>query len=159
MGKYCLWPATGRWFKSYHYSLIVPRYVIRVGKSLGNWKSYWKGLRYRGKVGGGVSITKVLVIYMVWISILFSLYIVSKAIGRGFRVAQIWEQTLTHHSPHLALTQPSEGTLGSQAREHVRFFHDSISVFVRSFTEDFSQDHSCRGVVSGQWERGIHSLE
>ena len=65
MGKYCLWPATGRWFKSYHYSLIVPRYVIRVGQSLGNWKSYWKGLRYRGKVGGGVSITKVLVIYMV----------------------------------------------------------------------------------------------
>lgn len=145
MGKYCLWPATGRWFKSYHYSLIVPRYVIRVGQSLGNWKSYWKGWRYRGKVGGGVSITKVLVIYMVWISIIFSLYIESKAIGWGFKVAQIWEQTLTHHSP--------------QARERIRFFHDSISVFVRSFTEDFSQDHSCRGVVSGQWERGIHSLE
>lgn len=82
----------------------------------------------------------------------------SNPVGLGFRVAQVWGQALPTQSPHLLSLNHLRGLWAIRQWN----FPDSFTIPFLSSPEaygGFSQVHSCKEVVSGQWERLSHPLE
>lgn len=132
-----------------------------------SWKHPYSLLSLLGLAGGShlpVSVPISMVEYartnerMCLTSRIFSLYMRSNPVGLGFRVAQVWGQALPTQSSHLLSLNHLRGLWAIGQWNFSDFFMIPFLSSPEAYG-GFSQVHSCKEVVSGQWERWSHPLE